>query len=86
MGSDTAIQTSDLTLIGGDPQARSDAVRLAHRTLKSIKWSLFWAFDSPVTALPLTVFGQLNPMINEFIRAASSIFAMADSPRLRSSP
>ena len=43
-GSDVAIEAADITLVSGDLRAAADAVRLARRTLATIKANLFWAF------------------------------------------
>ena len=62
-GTDVAIEASDLTLVSGDLRAAADAIRLARRTLGTIKGNLFWAFAYNVAALPLAAAGLLNPMI-----------------------
>ena len=43
-GTDVAIEASDLTLVSGDLRAAADAIRLARKTLATIKGNLFWAF------------------------------------------
>ncbi|WP_030672237.1 cation-translocating P-type ATPase [Streptomyces rimosus] len=82
-GTDAAIEVGDLTLVRGDLRAAADAIRLARRTLGTIKANLFWAFGYNVAALPLAAAGMLNPMIAGAAMAFSSVFVVANSLRLR---
>jgi len=82
-GTDIAIEASDLTLVSGDLRAAADAIRLARKTLRTIKGNLFWAFAYNVAAIPLAVAGLLNPIIAAAAMAASSLFVVSNSLRLK---
>src|SRR5262249_3360415 len=82
-GTDVAIEASDLTLVSGDLRAAADAIRLARRTLRTIKANLVWAVAYNGAAMPLAVAGLLNPIVAAGAMAFSSVFVVTNSLRLR---
>ncbi|MEU5535979.1 heavy metal translocating P-type ATPase [Streptomyces sp. NPDC020362] len=82
-GTDVAIGAADLTLVRGDIEALGDAVRLARRTLATIRANLVWAFGYNVVTVPLAMVGLLNPMVAAAAMSASSVLVVGNSLRLR---
>jgi Cu+-exporting ATPase len=82
-GTDAAIEAGDLTLVNGDPALVGTSVRLARRTLRTIRQNLFWAFAYNLVGIPIAALGLLNPMIAGAAMAASSVCVVSNSLRLR---
>lgn len=82
-GADVAIGAADLTLARGDIEVLVDAVRLARRTLGTIRANLAWAFGYNVVTVPLAMVGLLDPMVAAAAMSASSVLVVANSLRLR---
>ncbi|MDX3241327.1 heavy metal translocating P-type ATPase [Streptomyces sp. ME18-1-4] len=81
-GTDVAIGAADVTLVRGDIEALADAVRLARRTLGTIRANLVWAFGYNIVTVPLAMVGLLNPMLAAAAMSASSVLVVANSLRL----
>ncbi|MFJ8041086.1 heavy metal translocating P-type ATPase [Kitasatospora sp. NPDC096147] len=82
-GTDAAIGAAGLTLVRGDVETLVTAVRLARRTLGTIRVNLLWAFGYNVVLLPPAALGLLNPMLAALAMSASSVLVVANSLRLR---
>jgi Cu+-exporting ATPase len=83
-GTDAAMTAGDITIVSGDLRSVSDGIRLARRTLGTIRGNLFWAFAYNVAAIPLAVAAVLNPIVAGLAMAFSSVFVVTNSLRLRS--
>ena len=81
-GTDVAKEASDLTVFGGGVAGVVDAIRIARRTLGTIRGNLFWAFAYNAAAIPLAALGLVNPVVAGAAMAFSSVFVVGNSVRL----
>lgn len=82
-GTDVAIESSDITIVSGEPLAIVDGIRLSRATLRTIQQNLGWAFGYNVAAIPLAAAGLLSPVIAGAAMAFSSISVVLNALRLR---
>jgi len=88
-GSDIALETADLTLVGDDLRNVPRGIRLSRATLRTIRQNLFWAFAYNVIGIPLAaglfypVLGwTLSPLFAGGAMALSSVCVLTNSLRL----
>lgn len=89
-GTDVAIESAGVTLLGGDLSKLVKAIRLSKITMRGIKQNLFWAFAYNVVGIPLAagvfypLFGWLlSPVFAGFAMALSSVSVVGNSLRLK---
>ena len=86
-GTDVAIETADITLLGGDIEKLVKAIKLSKSTMRTIKQNLFWAFIYNIIGIPLAagLFYPilLNPIFAGLAMAMSSVSVVTNSLRLK---
>ncbi|WP_173916889.1 heavy metal translocating P-type ATPase [Halobacillus sp. Marseille-Q1614] len=82
-GSDVAIETADVTLIGGDLENLSKAIMLSRKTMKNIRQNLFWALAYNTAGIPVAAIGLLAPWVAGAAMAFSSVSVVSNSLRLK---
>lgn len=82
-GTDIAMETAPVTLLGGNLQGVVNAIRLSRATLRNIKQNLFWAFIFNTLGIPLAAAGFLSPVVAGAAMAFSSVTVVSNALRLR---
>ena len=88
-GSDIAIDSADVVLVGSRLSEAAAAIRLSRQTLRNIHQNLFWAFIYNVIGIPLAaglwipIFGiSLSPMFGAAAMSLSSFCVVTNALRL----
>jgi heavy metal translocating P-type ATPase len=81
-GADIARETAGVCLLGDDIAAVPWLIRLARRTLSTIRVNLFWAFTYNIIGIGLAMTGRLSPVFAAAAMLVSSLFVVSNSMRL----
>lgn len=89
-GTDVAIESASITLLGGQISKLPKAITVARATMRTIKQNLFWAFFYNVVSIPVAAgvlypfFGiLLNPAVAGAAMAFSSVSVVLNALRLK---
>lgn len=89
-GTDLAIETAQVILMGGDLNGIGHAIGLSHAVIGNIKQNLFWAFGYNVLLIPVAagilypINGWLlSPVLAATAMSMSSLFVLTNALRLR---
>jgi Cu+-exporting ATPase len=89
-GTDVAVESADVVLMGGDLNEVATAIALSKATIRNIKQNLFWAFIYNTIGIPFAagvfyIFGGplLSPVFAGAAMAFSSVSVVTNALRLR---
>ncbi|WP_084638670.1 heavy metal translocating P-type ATPase [Ciceribacter selenitireducens] len=89
-GTDVAIESADVVLVGGDLGSALHAIELSRAVIRNIGQNLFWAFGYNVLLIPVAAgilypsFGiLLSPMVGAGAMGLSSVFVLTNALRLK---
>lgn len=89
-GTDVAIESADVVLVGGDLLGALHAIELSDKVMANIRQNLFWAFGYNVALIPVAAgllypfFGlTFSPMLGAAAMGLSSVFVLTNALRLR---
>lgn len=82
-GTDIAMESGDVVLVGGGLTALVTAVKISRATMRKIRQNLFWAFFYNCIGIPVAAFGLLSPVIAGAAMAFSSVSVVTNSILLK---
>jgi Cu+-exporting ATPase len=82
-GTDTAINSADITLMNTGLGSVISALKLSKKTLKIIRLNMGWALIYNVIGLPIAAAGLMSPLYAAAAMAASSVLVVTNSLRIK---
>lgn len=84
-GTDIAMESGDVVLVGGNIAALPAAICLSRATMRKIRQNLFWAFFYNCIGIPVAALGLLSPVFAGAAMAFSSVSVVTNSLLLKKS-
>lgn len=82
-GTDIAMESADMVLVGGRVERIPDAIRLGRAVRRRIGYGLAWAFAYNAALIPLAAAGLVDPMLAALAMAFSSVSVIGNALVLR---
>jgi Cu+-exporting ATPase len=82
-GTDTAINSADITLMNTGLGSVISALKLSKKTLRIIRLNMGWALIYNVIGIPIAAAGLLSPLYAAAAMAASSVLVVTNSLRIK---
>lgn len=82
-GTDVAIESADIMLLGGNIQSVPLALKISRATMRTIKANLQWALFYNLICIPTAACGVINPTIASAAMSFSSIAVLLNSLHLK---
>ena len=82
-GTDTAINSADITLMNTGLGSVISALKLSKKSLKIIRLNMGWALIYNVIGIPIAAAGLLSPLYAAAAMAASSVLVVTNSLRIK---
>ncbi len=82
LGSDVAVKTADVALMGNDLRHLPRFIALSDRTLRIINQNLLWGLAFIALFVALSALGFVSPIVAAFLHEFSAFFVIFNSARL----
>ncbi|MBC1501396.1 copper-translocating P-type ATPase [Listeria weihenstephanensis] len=82
-GTDIAIETGDVTLVGHQLTLVPQTIQLSRATMRNIRQNFFWALAYNCAGIPIAALGLLAPWVAGLAMAGSSVSVVSNALRLK---
>jgi Cu+-exporting ATPase len=85
-GAHVDVETADVVLVGEDLRGVLRALRIARRTMRTMRRNIAWAITFNAVVLPLAAFGLLPPLHAAVVMVLASLLVVTNSHQLSLRP